>query len=170
MIPSPRPIPPAADAAGASPAPRAVMRFELSMIAVGALATALLAGAGAHAYAAGGEEIALHLLFALGAVLAAALPHLWALFYLAGTRRALARATGAAAGGRRLAAAAAAAALAALAAGAALAATGARAYIGAGGGLHGPLFWMLLAAQPAALAVEWRALADNARRLARHGG
>jgi hypothetical protein len=160
------PIPAAAD----RPSPSNLV-FERSMIVVGAVATALLAGAGAHAYAAaGGEAIAVHLLLALGAVLAAALPHLWVLFYLAGTRRALARETGAPAGGRRVAAAAAAAALAALAAGAALAVTGARAYIGAGGGLHGPLFWALLAVQPAALAVEWRALGENARRLARHGG
>jgi hypothetical protein len=146
------------------------MRFERSMIVVGAVATALLAGAGIHAYAAAREAIALHLLIALGAVLVAALPHLWVLFYLAGTRRALARATGTAAGGRRTAALAAAAALAALAAAAALAMTGARAYIGAGGGLHGPLFWAVLAAQAVALGVEWRALAENARRLARHGG
>ena len=146
------------------------MRFERSMLVVGAVATALLAGAGAHAYTAGGEAIDLHLLLALAALLAAALPHLWVVLYLAGTRRALARETGDASPGRRTAALAAAAALAALAAAGALAVTGARAYIGTGGGLHGPLFWGLLAVQPAALWVEWRALTENARRLARHGG
>ena len=146
------------------------MRFEHSMFVVGAVATALLAGAGVHAYAAGPDAIDLHLLLALGAILAAALPHLWVIFYLAGTRRALARETGTPVPGRRAAAVAAGSALAALAAAGALAVTGARAYVGTGGALHGPLFWALLAVQAAALWTEWRALAENARGLARHGG
>ena len=149
------------------------MRFERSMIAVGAAATLLLAAAGAHAYAAGDDALAVHLMLALAALLAAALPHLWTLFYLFGTRRALAREPGGAAAratGRRAVALAVAAALAALAAGTALALTGAHAYTGRDGGLHGGLFWALLAIQPLALAVEWRALAENARLLARHGG
>jgi hypothetical protein len=151
------------------------MRFEITMITLGGLATVLLAAAGAQGYAAvGPDDLAPHLLLALPALMAIALPHVWVAVYLAGTRRALGREPGAAGdlpAARALGHRALVAAVAALATLVALVVSGALAFTGTGApAVHGVLFWLLLLVQPAALALEWRMLAGNHRLLARHGG
>ncbi len=151
------------------------MRFEITMIALGGLATALLAAAGAQGFASTGpDDLAPHLMLALPALMAIALPHVWVAVYLAGTRRALVREPGAAGdlpAARALGPRAFAASLGALAALVALVVTGALAFTGSGApAVHGALFWLLLLVQPAALLVEWRVLSANHRLLARHGG
>lgn len=151
------------------------MRFEITMVALGGLATALLVAAGAQGYASTGpDDLAPHLLLALPALMAIALPHVWVAVYLAGTRRALGREPAAAGdlpAARALGHRALAAALGALGALVALVVTGALAFTGAGSpAAHSALFWLLLLVQAAALLVEWRMLAGNHRLLARHGG
>lgn len=146
------------------------MRFEISMTVVGSVALLLLAAAGAHGHASTSEAaLPLHLLLGMGAMMAIALPHLWVLFYLFGTGRALAALPEKDAAGGAAQWIAVGAALAVLAVTVAIAVSGASAYAGVGGFWHGELFWTLLVAQPAALALEWRALARNGRLFARHG-
>lgn len=150
------------------------MRFEISILVLGSAATVLLLLAAVQGFTASAEELPLHLLLALPAVLGAALPHVWVTLYLLGTRRALAREPDAADDAREatsLGLRALAPVLGALAAIVLLVLTGARAYTGAGTpGLHGALFWALLLVQPMALWLEWRVLFRNHLLLAGHGG
>lgn len=151
------------------------MRFERIIWGIGAaagfgLAVTAVQGHGVSAEAP--DDLWLHLALALGCAMAALFAHLWVAVFLLGTGRGLARwrAPGAEAvpdtlpGRRRLAWVAAAVATAA-----ALGVlwSGGAAYAGVEGvGLHAALFWVALAVQTAALAVEWRALAANAARFA----
>lgn len=150
------------------------MRFEISILALGALAVALLAVAGFQGYGVTLDELPLHLMLSLPAAMAAALPHVWVIVYLLGTRRALAQEPAAAddlPAVRSLGRRAIGAAAVALAAIVALTVTGARSYTAHDGPVaHAVLFWALLAVQPAALAIEWRMLSRNHRVLARHEG
>lgn len=151
------------------------MRFEISILTLGALATVLLLLAAGQGFTMEEhDDLTLHLLVALPALLGAALPHVWVAIYLLGTRRALGREPGAAGDlpeARALGLRALVPVLGALAAIVLLVVTGASVYTGVGDPrFHGALFWLLLVAQPAALAVEWRMLVRNHRLLVRHGG
>lgn len=140
------------------------------MMVVGAVALLLLAAAGAHGHASTSDvALPIHLLLGIGAMMAIALPHLWVLFYLFGTGRALVALPEAATASGASRWFAVVAALAALAGIVAMAVTGAAAYAGTGGRWHGELFWALLVLHPAALAFEWRVLAANGRLFAHHG-
>lgn len=66
------------------------MIFERSIFTLSLLATAAYLGAGIHAYLVPPEQdMATHILVTVGATLLLVLPHIWTLFYLWGTGRAV---------------------------------------------------------------------------------
>jgi hypothetical protein len=149
------------------------MRFESLILAIGAVSTVALAATGALGYrglAGGTAGLAPHVALAVAAVLGVLFSHLWVLFFLLGTGRGLRRV---AAGdealadlalARRWAFAALSATLGILLA---LVASGATAYTRPDvASAHAGLFWIVLALQVSALAIEWRTLRANAALLA----